>query len=431
VIRAALHHFVAVTGIVALAAYACVYGLGLANPPIRSDGRSYYVYLPAWVLDADPTFETAMQDCCGGHLGPGAFAFSRWPATGHWVNAVPMGVAVQMFPFFLAAHALTRWSNLPHDGFSLYYQHLVGLGGLVYFLAGLAVLRRMLMRHFSDGVVLATLVSITFGTNLFHYGVFDSAFSHAYSFFLITALVSLTERWWADPTWPVSLTLSVVGALVTLTRHPNVIFLAIVPLYGLTRWRDAPDRLHRLWQRRGVLGAMAGVMLLCMLPQLALYKIATGHWIVNAYSDGTFHFASPHLLSVLFSVQKGLFFWSPVLMFAVLGFFVARGWERHLVIATAFVLALDTYLIASWHVWWFGGSYGHRGFTDSFGLLAIFLAAFFAWSAARPRLRPLVACLATAAVALSVVQMLQYWLGIIPTDSTTWPQYRALFLTFR
>lgn len=429
--RTLVRHFVVLTGIAALAGYASVYGLGLANPPIRSDGRSYFVYLPAWLIDGDPTFETAMQDCCGGHLGPGAFAFSRWPETGRWVNAVPMGVAVQMLPFFVTADALTRWSNLPRDGFSLYYQHLAGLAGLVYFLAGLAVLRGVLMRHFSDGVVLATLASITFGTNLFHYGVFDSTFSHAFSFFLITALVSLTERWWADPTWSVSLTLSVVAALVTLTRHTNVIFLSIVPLYGLTRWSDGADRLQRLWQRRRVLSAMASVMLLCMLPQLAIYKAATGHWIVNAYSDGTFHFASPHLAGVLFSVQKGLFFWSPVLMLSVFGFFVAHGRERNLLVATVFVLAVDIYLIASWHVWWFGGSYGHRGFTDSFGLMAIFLAACFAWTAARPRLRPVVACLATAAVALSVVQMLQYWMGIIPTDSTTWPQYRALFLTFR
>jgi len=28
------------------------------------------------------------------------------------------------------------------------------------------------------------------------------------------------------------------------------------------------------------------------------------------------------------------------------------------------------------------------------------------------------------------VQMLQYWLGIIPEQDTTWAQYRALFLRF-
>ena len=35
------------------------------------------------------------------------------------------------------------------------------------------------------------------------------------------------------------------------------------------------------------------------------------------------------------------------------------------------------------------------------------------------------------AVLLSVAQMIQYWMHIIPFSDTTWAQYRALFLQFR
>ena len=34
---------------------------------------------------------------------------------------------------------------------------------------------------------------------------------------------------------------------------------------------------------------------------------------------------------------------------------------------------------SSWWDWKFGASYGHRAFTDTLGLLAIFLASFFDW----------------------------------------------------
>jgi hypothetical protein len=34
-------------------------------------------------------------------------------------------------------------------------------------------------------------------------------------------------------------------------------------------------------------------------------------------------------------------------------------------------------------------------------------------------------------VALSVVQMLQYWTGSIPEANTSWDQYRESFLRFR
>ena len=111
--------------------------------------------------------------------------------------------------------------------------------------------------------------------------------------------------------------------------------------------------------------------------------------------------------------------------------FVARGWSRWLVSATILIMVIDTYLIASWSDWQFGGSYSHRGFTDSLGLLAIFLASFFARVAERPRLLQPVATIVGAAVLLSVAQMLQYWLGILPIANTTWGQYSELFLRFR
>ena len=52
----------------------------------------------------------------------------------------------------------------------------------------------MLRVHFSDGVTAATLASLLFGTNLYHYATFDSSYSHPYSFFLFAAFLRLTER---------------------------------------------------------------------------------------------------------------------------------------------------------------------------------------------------------------------------------------------
>jgi hypothetical protein len=431
VTRALVRYFVTLTSVAALVGYVAVYGLRFADQPIRSDGFSYYVYLPSWFLYGDPTLERVARDCCGGTF-PVWTNISRWPETGRWVDAHPIGDAVLMIPFFAAATALSWWSNLPRDGFSLYYQHFAGLAGLVYFVAGLAVLRRLLQRHFSDGIVLATLVTITFGTNLFHYGTYDSIFSHAYSFFLITALVALTERWWEEPRWPISLALGSVSALIVLTRHPNVIFLALIPLYGVTSWSSFVRNLRMIRDRRASVAGMIAIAVFCTTPQLAIYKRATGHWLISSYGlIGHFTFASPHLVEVLVGVQKGLLFWSPALGLAVAGMFVARGWARGLIVATVVILALDTYLIASWWDWQFGGSYGHRAFVDSFGLLAIFMASFFAWAAERPRVMPVVEAVAGASVVLSLVQMFQYWRGIIPISDMTWDRYRDIFLRFR
>ena len=425
--------FVAAAGAAALIAYAGLYGrLALDPAPIRSDGYSYYVYLPAAFIYHDPSLDALSREWYGGYF-PDFTGIRRWPSTGRWVNLHPIGTAVLEAPFFLSADLLTRWSNFPRDGFSLYYQHAAALAGLVYFLAGLAILRRLLSRHFTPAVVLATLVCLTWGTNLFHYGVYDSAFSHAFAFFLACAWIAVVERWWREPTASRSVWLGVVAALIVLTRHTNAIFLLVLPLFGVERWSDVPARARALAGRAGALAAAAAAGGVCLVPQFAIYKFATGAFLVNAYAthDMGFSFTSPHLAAVLFSTQKGLFFWSPVLLLAAAGVLVARGWARALRAAAVLVFALQTYLVASWAQWQFGGSFGHRAFTDALPLAAPFVAASFEWAAVRPPARYAIAIAAAAAVCLSIAQMTQYWIGVLPTVDTTWTQYRALFLRFR
>jgi hypothetical protein len=428
---AALRNFVAIVGVLALAGYIVVYANRLVDAPIRSDAYSYYVYLPSWFLYGDASLDAVARDCCGG-VFPEFTGIRRWPGTGRWVDPHPIGVAVQMAPFFGLAHALTRWSNLPPDGFSLYYQHAAGLAGLSAFLAGLFVLRRYLSRHFSAGVTLAALTTITFGTNLFHYGVNESTFSHAFSFFLVACLIDLTERWWDTPEWWTSLQLSAVSTLLILTRHTNAIFLLLVPLFGIESSADVGGRILTAWQRRRQVAAMVLILAAGVAPQAMIYEHATGHWIVNAYAQlGGFTFASPHLWGVLFGTQKGLFFWSPVLLFAVAGCAVPDTGVARIRLPAMIIFPVNVYLIASWFDWQFGGSFGHRAFTDGLALAAVFVAGFFDWVSHRRRLVPPVAAIATMLVLLSTAQMIQYWLRILPIADTTWEQYRAVFLTFR
>ena len=119
--------------------------------------------------------------------------------------------------------------------------HAAGAAGIAYLLAGLAVLRRILRRHFSDGVVLATLVSITWGTNLFHYGVFDGTFSHAFAFFLVCCWILIIERWWEleRPTWRLSLALGIVAALIAMMILAPIAAMLIQAMISRSREYDA------------------------------------------------------------------------------------------------------------------------------------------------------------------------------------------------
>jgi hypothetical protein len=419
--------------VLCLAGYVFVYAAGRADKPIRSDGFSYYVYLPSWFLFHDTTLASVARDCCGG-VFPTFTAIIRWPGTRRWVNAHPIGVAVMQAPMFGVAHALTRWTNLSPDGFTFYYQHGDGLAGLLWAVAGLFVLRRVLRRHFSDPIAAATLLTIFLGTNLYHYATYDSSFSHVYSFFLFAAFLELTERWYASPRRSTSVLLGVVAGLIVLTRHTNVLFLVFFPLYAVVNMETLRARIALLIRQRNYLLTIAGVGALVIAPQLAIYHQATGNLFISSYGNLGFYFTSPRIVGVLFSVQKGVFFWTPLLLLAVAGLAGlahSQHSARAFVVPAAIFLVLNTYIIASWWDWQFGASFGHRAFVDALPIFAVGLAAFFQWSSVTVHRRRLVACVVVAAVALNVFQMLQYWNGVMPISDTSWEQYRGVFLKWR
>ncbi len=394
-----------------------IYSVPLAEAPIRSDGISYHVYLPSLVLHGSPRLWPVADDQYGGAF-PEHTGILRWPNTSWWLNPHPIGAAVFMLPFFLLAHALTLWSNLPPDGFSLYYQMAASLSGLVYGVAGLAILQRVLNRHYSDAVTLATLALITFGTNLFHYLTFDATFSHAYGVFLVAALLWAVERFRNEANSGNAGWLGLVVGALFLVRHSHLILALLVAV-------SAP---RRLWVWRRSLLLAAAVSLLVAVPQLAIYKAVTGHWIISPYTllPATMNFAAPEVTGVLFWLPKGLLFWSPVLWLVPVGLILAQGHAATLRWPALLIVALQTWLIGAWYDWQFGGSFGHRGFTDLLPLFAVFVAATLSRLAeARPTIRVVAAVALTGLVSLSCAQMWMYWHGSLPFRDATWDLYRA------
>ena len=415
-------------GVLAVLAYAWIYGRELAPTPVRSDAFSYYVYLPAVFIHGDPSLAAFAADCCGGEF-PAYTVIIKWPSTGAWVNPHPIGVAVLVSPFFALADLLARWGNLPRDGFWVLHTHLTGLAGPVYLVVGLLFVARVLARTFSPCVVATTVVVLAFGTNLFHYATWDSLYSHVYAFCVLAALMAVLPPFYEAPSVRTAAVVGVLCGLMVLVRHLNVLLLLLVPLYGLLDRGAVRRRLEWAWQNRPALALTATTAACTVLPQLWLYYRATGRWLVSPYGHLWFRFDDPRIVGVLFSTQKGLFFWSPLLLVALAGVLVVRGEARAWVPPLLAIFPIQIYLVASWPDWQFGASYGHRAFTDDLALFAVPLAASLDWIAASRRRRSahvLVAML----VLLSAAQMIQVWLGIMPMANVTWARYRALFLRF-
>lgn len=434
--------FLWLAGALSLLAFLTVYLGNYQNPPIRSDGAGYYAYLPALFLHGDLSmkgYEKAKYEwppkltAAARHIKPYTYVprilgLQKYTKTNALLNRYTLGEALMLLPFFLAGHGLTLMSDQPRNGFSFFYQYSVGLAGLCYMLVGLLFLRSLLRRYFDRGVVLATLTCILLGTNLFHYGTYDALFSHIYSFCLFCLFLYFIPLWYEGPNYKRSCLLGFLMALILLVRPANLLVLLFFPLYDLNR-SGLKRRARFLFRQYRYLLLMLALFCLTLLPQFIYWKFLTGKWILFSYQNSSFNFANPQFFEVLFSARKGLLFWSPLLLLALFGLWKLRSHAPGYWLPSLVVLPLILYLISSWPHWWFGKSYGHRGFVETLAILAIGLAALF--SSLKWRwLKGAVGLVCLWCLFLSTAQMLQYWKGITPQDGTTRLGYQQRFLKF-
>jgi hypothetical protein len=424
--RVAVSAVILFVAVCAAASFSWIYGSQLAfGPPIRSDAMGYYLYLPAVMLDRDITLERTAER---------SFAGRTWEMEGvrrveprdRFLDKYPPGEAIMLVPFFVLGDAAARVSGARTDGFSTPYQWAAAAGGLVYALLGLAVLGFLLLRWFSSATVVLTLLGITFGTSLFHYSTYDAVFSHAFSFFLVALILRLALSVYERPQPWNAAALGLASGLLAAVRPTNVTILVFVSLLGVTNVHHVTQRVGTLRRHARLLAPATAAFVLPLLPQVAYWHAITGKFFVYTYRGEHLDVLHPHLLEVLFSVRKGLFFWAPLLLLAVLGLLFLRRHARETFVPAVAYLVVSTWVIASWSTWWYGGSLGQRAFVETLPVFALGLAALI--ETARQRVaRGVLVTLVGALTLLAVHNTVAYWQHEIPIDQTSWDTYVRSF----
>jgi hypothetical protein len=417
---------IGLVGVLAVAATAWIYAspLPYTQPgPIRGDGLGYYAYLPATLLDHDLSMRRT-----------GRRSFKNDPALIPGVRVIPgkggayldqygVGESVLLAPFFAAGYVVAAVSGEPRGGYSWPYEAAVSAASIVYLLLGLGLLASVLKRWFSRRTVVLTLLGLTFGAAVFDYATFEPSMSHVYSFFAIALVMRLTLRVWDRPSLASACALGAALGLVGLIRLTNLAVVLFCVLVGVASRRDAAARVRALLHHPGLVAAGTAVTLLVLLPQAAYWHHLTGQWVTNPYLGNGEHLdlLHPHLAGVLFSVRKGLFFWTPLTILAVVGVATLRRAARPLFLASAVYLPVAIWIVASWSIWWYGVSFGMRALIDVMPVFALGLGALI------ETMRGLVGRALGAAIVLTTLVaihgMLAYWLFVIPGDRTDFTIY--------
>jgi hypothetical protein len=403
------------------------------NTSMQWDKLGYYSYLPAvFIYDDLSTLSfytrVSQQYKFTGDLT--SYALYEQPG-GKRLNKYAIGTAFFELPFFLVAHAYTTTTKeYEPDGFSHPYQLAVAFSNIFWVIMGLFVLRKFLANFFPDNVVSVTLLCLAIGTNLYNYTAFDHGMSHPYSFFLFSAVLYLTDKWYKDPRGKHICLLGLILGWVVITRPVNLVIAVIPLLWRVGSFHDLRQRFLLLCNKwRQIVMAMICFFIVCLI-QMGYWKCITGHWLYYSYEGEGFNFLSPNIWNGLFSYRKGWFVYTPLAFLGMIGFYSLGKRQPKLVAPLAVFFVLFIYVVFSWNQWWYGGSFGSRPMIEALAVLSLpfaslcydiyrrrFVAGKIAFSA-----------ILVFVVALNMFQSYQFLYGIIPVDNTSKEYYWRAFL---
>ncbi len=351
---------------------------------IAWDVSGYYLYLPTIFTYHDlkqvQFFDSISQKY---KMGPGMGQVSKHEASGNYVMKYSSGQALQYLPWFTMANFLAKPLGYPADGFSLPYQAAITWGSLLVALLGLWITRLNLLNYFSDRAVAIALLCLVFGTNYLNYTAFDGAMTHNWLFTVYSLLVFSIIRFYRRPSlgWAAAIGLWVGWAI--LTRPTEIVAVLLPVLWGIGSWAALRERLAFFRRHFPKITVAAIVAIMVAAIQPVYWHYVSGQWLVYSYGDQSFSWLHPHLTDVVFSARAGWLIYSPMMIFAVLGFMPLKRQQSKLFPGILAFCLVFLYITAAWDIWWYGGSLGMRALVQSYALWIFPLAAFAEWVLAR------------------------------------------------
>lgn len=402
------------------------------NTTFQWDKQGYHSYLPAIFIYNDLKGLSFYPAICEKYhfTGDDPWYAAYQQPNGNRVNKYPVGPALLELPFFLAANvSVSIFAPQLNDGFSVPYQLTVALNDIFWVMVGLFFLRGFLRRYFTDNITAVTIICIALGTNLYNYTAFDHGMSHPISFSLFAALLFFTERFYDTCRNKYLLAIAVVLGLITITRPTNCIAAIIPLLWNIRTKKDLVNRFSFFSERYKACISAIIVFFLVLLPQLAYWKYATGHWIYYSYEGEGFNFAHPKIWKGLFGWQKGWFIYTPIAFLAILGLFQTAKKHKQFLLSFTLFLPVIIYVTFSWKNWWYGGGFGCRPLIDILPVMALPLATLIEFFYERKQFftKSIFSMMLLFFISLNLFQVYQFSKGVIHYERMSRAYYFKIF----
>lgn len=404
----------------------------LTENELAWDIFGYYLYLPATIIHHDPMLtdiswihEAMQQREISGTL----YQLTRSPQNTDMYFFL-MGMSVLYAPLFFVGHIIAMAGGYPADGFSIPYQYSIALGTLLYTFIGLLLMRKVLLKYFSDTVTSIAFIVIVAGTNYFHFVTSKNLETPNYLFVLLSLLIWFTVKWHENFKLKYLIGISSVISITSLVK-PSEIMCAFIPLlWGVYNKETLKQKWQLIKNHKTQIIIALGVALIIVLPQMLYWKTATGFFIFDSYKNAGvgLDIFSPHIINILFSFKKGWLIYTPIMLFALAGFVFLHKTRKNIFFSLFVYFLISFYIIASWTEWWYGAGYSIRPLVTTYAVLAFPLACSIEKIFSLNLLRRLsFAFIAMLMIALNWFQLWQFNNYILDPYRTTTAYYFAIF----
>jgi hypothetical protein len=160
--------------------------------------------------------------------------------------------------------------------------------------------------------------------------------------------------------------------------------------------------------------------------QFIIYKIQIDQWYIYAYLNEGFNFLQPHFIDFLFSIRKGFFVYTPLFSLSIIGLVFWFRYNSFQAFWWIITMTILVYILSSWHMWWYGGTFGTRVLIEYYIIWIIPIAILF--QRTRSYVKTMFILIAYLFIFNGVLQQYQYRKGIIHYEDMNWQMYKDAFL---
>lgn len=394
---------------------------------IKSDGIGYYDYLPSIFIHGDINRKDHPKKSNPQLYERVNQIHSYLDYEDGSVNKYPVGTALLQTPFFYFTYLKHGEKNSLKDGYQDYYHKSIYHASLFYAFLSIVFLRMLLsLYNVKRHVIIICQLLLLLGTSITHYAHFDAGFSHVYSLFAITAFLYFSRAYFVKKQFKFFLWACLFLGLIVILRQINVLILFFIPFLA-----GSFDQLKHVIlltvknKKRLIIGL--ALFFSIVFIQLIVWYLQTGSFIVYSYQGEGFNWFKPEMYNILFSYQKGLFVYTPLLFICLFGlvWFIVKRKFYLLFTWLGFFLFL-TYVLSSWWHWQYGASYGLRAYIDYYTIFFIPFALLL--NDLRLPVKILLVLFAGLTIPLNFIQTYQYKKYILHWQDMDKEKYWKVFL---